>query len=63
MKPAKRETTKEPPKRTAVETYISQLQVSFGAFARPAGETRRIVDASMGKTRLTDLLYESRKDE
>jgi len=64
MKPDKRgTTTEEPPTRpSAVASYVADLQRRYGAYARPADETRRLVDASMGEARLTDVLYESRKD-
>ena len=42
--------------------YIEDLSRSFGQYARPDGETRRIVDHSMGDASLTDLLYQSRHE-
>ncbi len=60
MNPAKsvrREETSGP----ATE-YVLRLRQAYGAYARPADETRRIVDASMRQVSLTDVLYESRKD-
>ena len=48
--------------RLGVSGYVADMQTRFGAYARPASEARRLVDASMGNARLTDILYESRKD-
>ena len=42
--------------------YVAMLRESHGRYARSAGETRRLVDDSMGETSLTELLYTSRED-
>jgi hypothetical protein len=58
VKGAKREETE----RSPAADYVLRLRQGYGAYARPADEARRIVDASMGEAGLTDILYESRKD-
>jgi hypothetical protein len=42
--------------------YVAMLRESHGRYARAAGETRRLVDDSMGATSLTELLHKSRED-
>ena len=58
VKSARREETD----RSPAAEYVLRLRQGYGAYARPSEEVRRIVDDSMGQTRLTDVLYESRKD-
>jgi len=48
--------------RSPAADYAIRLRQGYGAYARSPEEARRIVDASLGETRLTDILYESRKD-
>ncbi|GAC1458151.1 MAG: hypothetical protein PVSMB1_08010 [Gemmatimonadaceae bacterium] len=47
---------------SAAQRYVLQLRASHGKYARPADETRRLVDESMGSSSLTELLYKSRQD-
>ena len=61
MNPAK-EAKRDETEGSPAADYVSRLREGYGAYARPTEETRRIVDASMGEARLTDILYESRKD-
>jgi hypothetical protein len=49
-------------KQSGPEDYVLSLQARFGQYARPAAETRRIVDESMGGAALTELLYKSRRE-
>jgi hypothetical protein len=58
VKNARREDTD----RSPAAEYVVRLRQGYGAYARPSEEARRIVDGSIGQARLTDILYESRKD-
>ena len=60
MRPVPQETSGVP--ETAAERYVSSLKESYGRYAKPADETRRLVDESMGGSTLTELLYKSRQD-
>ena len=63
MKPQRQETPLPGARDAAgAAEYVAMLRASHGQYARPAGETRRLVDHSMGATSLTELLYKSRED-
>jgi hypothetical protein len=61
MNPVKSARREEADRGPAAQ-YVLRLRQGYGAYARPSEEVRRIVDGAMGPTRLTDVLYKSRKD-
>jgi hypothetical protein len=62
MKPTERDRQPTAAEDTAIDRYVSGLKALHGKYAGSVDETRELVDASMGRTSLTELLYKSRQD-
>lgn len=43
-----------------IAAYVAELKRKYQKFAMPGDDARKIVDASMGETTLTELLHEAR---
>jgi hypothetical protein len=47
----------------AIRDYVLQLREATGQYAVEPKDARAMIDAALGQTRLTDALYEMRRDD
>jgi hypothetical protein len=45
-----------------IHSYISKLKARYNRYAMPLEEGRKLIDQAMGKTTLTELLYQMRQE-